>query len=118
MFLKKNKTQAPEVKNEPVKINKGQASSPLPPTNSNERRIKQETLDALFNSLDLSLLETLPAEQARAQISEMAAMVLLEKDVPLNAESRKRVIEEIGDEILGLGPWSRFSRIKVFLIFW
>lgn len=102
MFLKKN-PPAPEAKHDPVDTGNDQTSTPLSP-NSTERRIKQETLDSLFNSLDLSLLETLPADQARSQISETAAILLLEKDVPLNAESRKRVIEEIVDEILGLGP--------------
>lgn len=102
MFLKKN-SSTPEVKHETVETDSAPASSPYT-QNSNERRIKQEILDSLFNSLDLSLLETLPPEQASAQISETAAMLLLEKEVPLNADSRKRVIEEIGDEILGLGP--------------
>lgn len=102
MLFKKN-TPTPEVTHEPVDKSSDQANSPLPP-NSNERRIKQEILDSLFDSLDLSLLEAMPTEQSRLQISETAAMLLLEKDVPLNAESRKRVIDEIGDEILGLGP--------------
>ena len=102
MFLKK-KTTVVESNHDVMEAENNQANSPLPP-NSNERRIKQDLLDALFNSLDLSLLETLPTDQARSQISETAAMLLLEQDVPLNAESRKRVIEEIGDEILGLGP--------------
>ncbi|WP_064608393.1 CpaF family protein [Photobacterium sp. J15] len=102
MFLKKNtslaKTNTNTVENDHDQANfqHGHMSA--------ERQIKKQLLDSIFNSLDLSLLETLPEEQAREQISETAALLLLEKDVPLNAESRKRVIEEIGDEILGLGP--------------
>lgn len=72
--------------------------------NPQEQSIKEEIIDELFNTLDLSLLENLPLEQAHEQIAEMSAMLLLEKDVPLNADGRKRVIEEIGNEILGLGP--------------
>ncbi|WP_299013390.1 CpaF family protein [uncultured Photobacterium sp.] len=102
MFLKKNTTTI-ETSHDSRENSHDQASSQHH-QNSNERRIKQQLLDSLFNSLDLSLLETLPEQQARSQISETAALLLLEQDVPLNAESRKRVIDEIGDEILGLGP--------------
>ncbi|PSW16767.1 pilus assembly protein CpaF [Photobacterium rosenbergii] len=72
--------------------------------NPQEQNIKNSIIDELYNTIDLSLLESLPEEDAYKQISEMSALFLLEKDVPLNAEGRKRVIEEIGDEILGLGP--------------
>ncbi|MEJ2762566.1 CpaF family protein [Photobacterium sp. MCCC 1A19761] len=104
MFLKKN--SAPQesiqgkVKSEAVKE---QPSSHVS-ANSGERKVKQQLLDALFNALDLSLLESLPDHEARIQVAETATMLLLEQDVPLNAESRRRVVEEVGDEILGLGP--------------
>ncbi|ELR65892.1 Type II/IV secretion system ATP hydrolase TadA/VirB11/CpaF, TadA subfamily [Photobacterium marinum] len=102
MFLKKN-TSLTKTNTNTVENGHDQANFQNGHINA-ERQIKKQLLDSIFNSLDLSLLETLPEEQAREQISETAALLLLEKDVPLNAESRKRVIEEIGDEILGLGP--------------
>ncbi|WEM45620.1 CpaF family protein (plasmid) [Photobacterium sp. DA100] len=74
------------------------------PANPQEQAIKEDIIDELYKTIDLSLLESLPLEQAHEQIAEMSSMLLLDKDVPLNAEGRKRVIEEIGDEILGLGP--------------
>ncbi|MGF1682433.1 CpaF family protein [Photobacterium minamisatsumaniensis] len=110
MFKKKHTETMIEVRSdEPVTIeaqgpSQGELTPQLAIQNPKELAIKDELIDDLFNTLDLSLLETLPIDEARLQISDMSAMLLLEKDVPLNAEARKRVIEEIGDEILGLGP--------------
>lgn len=81
----------------------GHSSSYSAP-NPQEQAIKNDLLDAMFTTLDLAVLESMPVDQARSQIADMAAMLLLDKEVPLNAESRQRVIEEVGDEILGLGP--------------
>ncbi|PSW05147.1 CpaF family protein [Photobacterium lipolyticum] len=102
MFFKKDQASEPVTENiQREEVNHTAAS---PSTTNSDKRIKRELLDSLFNSLDLSLLETLDPDQARKQVSETAAMLLLEQNVPLNAESRKRIIDEIGDEILGLGP--------------
>ncbi|PSU35991.1 CpaF family protein [Photobacterium lutimaris] len=76
----------------------------IAPANPEEQVIKERIIRELYNTLDLALLDSLPIEQAHEQIAEMSSMLMLDQDVPLNAEGRKRVIEEIGDEILGLGP--------------
>ncbi|MGF1759203.1 CpaF family protein [Photobacterium sagamiensis] len=102
MFFKKDQASEPVTDN--IKSEEANYTVPSPSTTNSDKRIKRELLDSLFNSLDLSLLETLDPDQARTQVSETAAMLLLEQNVPLNAESRKRIIDEIGDEILGLGP--------------
>lgn len=93
----------PDILDETIKAPE-RISSPEIIINPQEQYIKNIIIDELYNTIDLSLLESLPEEEAHNQISEMSALFLLEKDVPLNAEGRKRVIEEIGDEILGLGP--------------
>ncbi|MGF1702939.1 CpaF family protein [Photobacterium makurazakiensis] len=91
--------EAPSVTEAPDEV-----LAPISAPNPQELAVKNELIEDLFNTLDLSLLESLPGDEARLQVSEMSTMLLLEKDVPLNAESRKRVIEEVGDELLGLGP--------------
>ncbi|MDX1302223.1 CpaF family protein [Photobacterium sp.] len=102
MFFKKDQASEPVTDN--IKREDANLTTHSPSTTNSDKRIKRELLDSLFNSLDLSLLETLDPVQARTQVSETAAMLLLEQNVPLNAENRKRIIDEIGDEILGLGP--------------
>ena len=105
MFLKKgSKPIEPSAPLAQVEQQEESHCTPSVTVNPQEQAIKEEIIDELFNTLDLSLLESLPLAQAHEQIAEMSAMLLLEKDVPLNADGRKRVIEEIGDEILGLGP--------------
>jgi pilus assembly protein CpaF len=59
---------------------------------------------SLLDKMDLSLIGTLGAERARAQIREICQNLLVEEAAPLNVEQRKRVIQRIEDEVLGLGP--------------
>jgi pilus assembly protein CpaF len=71
---------------------------------SSERNIKDQAHLELLDRLDLSLIHTIAAEEARAQIREVSHTVLDQLSAPLNAESRGRVVKCIEDEILGLGP--------------
>lgn len=67
-------------------------------------RLKRRLLDGLFNTLDLSLLETVSEAQAREQITKATIELLQNQELPMTADTRKRLLKEIGDEILGLGP--------------
>lgn len=58
----------------------------------------------LLKLIDLSLIGSLQEREARAQIRELLHKLLEEEDVPLNAASRQRVIKQVEDEVLGLGP--------------
>jgi pilus assembly protein CpaF len=58
----------------------------------------------LLEVIDLSLIGTLGDEQARIQIREITQRLLTEEAAPLNVDQRKRVIQRIEDEVLGLGP--------------
>jgi len=69
-----------------------------------ERECKQEIYQRLLQVVDLSLIDSLQEKQARAQIREICERLMYEEAVPLNLESRKRLIHEIENEILGLGP--------------
>jgi pilus assembly protein CpaF len=69
-----------------------------------EREIKEQTHAELLDRLDLSLINKVSKDEARAQIRSTAAAVLSENSAPLNAEARQRVVQCIEDEILGLGP--------------
>jgi pilus assembly protein CpaF len=108
MFFKKEPPAELIIENNPVKVNtevKEQESRPQQHSISeSDRRIKKNLLEELFNSLDLSLIETLDRDQAKEQIFDAASTLLLDQNVPLNADARIRIINEIIDEILGLGP--------------
>jgi pilus assembly protein CpaF len=58
----------------------------------------------LLEVIDLSLIGSLGDEQARVQIREISQRLIAEESAPLNVEQRKRVIQRIEDEVLGLGP--------------
>jgi len=71
---------------------------------TNERSIKDQTHSELLDRLDLSLINTVSPEVARAQIREVAFQILAQESVPLNTDARERVVQCIEDEIMGLGP--------------
>ncbi len=65
---------------------------------------KQRINEKLLSILDLSLIETIGDEKARAQIRETANHLLAEASAPLSLRQRQRVVKGIEDEVLGLGP--------------
>jgi pilus assembly protein CpaF len=65
---------------------------------------KYRILERLLKTVDLTLMGTLDERQARAQIREVAQRLLADENVPLPAMGRQRIIKQIEDEILGLGP--------------
>jgi pilus assembly protein CpaF len=64
----------------------------------------------LLDLLDLSLIDTLERNVLRAEIKSLIARILNEDEirVPLNFTEREKLIEEILDEVLGLGPLEPF----------
>ena len=54
--------------------------------------------------LDLALLVTLEDAAAREQIRETCEGLMAQEAVPFNIPTRQRIVKEIQDEILGLGP--------------
>lgn len=65
---------------------------------------KHSIHEKLLKILDLSLLTGLPDQKARAQIRDYAQRVMNDEGVPFPATIRQRLVKQIEDEILGLGP--------------
>jgi pilus assembly protein CpaF len=65
-----------------------------------KQRINQKLLDVL----DLSLIETIGEDKARAEIRDTANRLLAEADAPLSLRQRQDVVKCIEDEVMGLGP--------------
>ena len=59
---------------------------------------------AIISRLDLTKLNTLPADRVRAEVSRMAENLLLAEDVPLSTVERDRLVGEVHHELFGLGP--------------
>ncbi|MEF2231451.1 MAG: CpaF family protein [Pseudodesulfovibrio sp.] len=68
--------------------------------------IKTRIHDRLIDMIDLSLLDTLSEPEMRAEISKVTEGLLWEEfqSAPLNLAERKRMLTEIQDEVIGLGP--------------
>jgi len=65
---------------------------------------KLRIYNRLLEVMDLSLISSIPEDQARSQIRDISTRLLNEASAPLSVEQRQHVIKRIEDEVLGLGP--------------
>ena len=59
---------------------------------------------ALLDKINLSALEQMPREQIRTEITEIIGEILMQRQEPLNRSERAALIDDVLDELLGLGP--------------
>jgi pilus assembly protein CpaF len=69
-----------------------------------ETQWKNRVHEELLDIMDLSLISTLPEEQARAQIREIAGQIMQKHSATLTVSQRQQVVRCIEDEVMGLGP--------------
>ncbi len=69
-----------------------------------ELEFKEKIYTNLLDILDLSLLATMDESEARQQITAIVQQLIENESLPLNTQTRRQIIKEIGDEVLGLGP--------------
>lgn len=58
----------------------------------------------LLDQINLSLLDKLSREQVEEEVGDIVLAMLIEEDAALNARERERLVAEVLDELLGLGP--------------
>ncbi len=58
----------------------------------------------LLDRINLEVLSTLPTERARAEIRAAVARLIEEEKTPLSMVEKDRIIEEVLNEVFGLGP--------------
>ena len=58
----------------------------------------------LLDRIDLAALESIPEERLREELRQLVERLLLEEGVALNDVERKRIVVDIQNEVLGLGP--------------
>jgi pilus assembly protein CpaF len=66
--------------------------------------IKSTVHQKLLNSLTPEQLKTLNKDSVRGQIGMVVEKLVLEEQLPMTLAERERLIEEILDEVFGLGP--------------
>jgi pilus assembly protein CpaF len=66
--------------------------------------IKSKIHSKLLSSLNPEQLRTLNKESVRTQIGTVVERLVAEEGIPMTLAERERVIEEILDEVFGLGP--------------
>jgi len=82
-------------------------------TRTNEyQELKTAVQNKLLDIIDLKLLETIETGQLRKEIRRLAERVLSEvkSTVPLNFQEREKLLKDIEDEVIGLGPIEPFMR--------
>jgi pilus assembly protein CpaF len=63
-------------------------------------RLHQKLLDLM----NLSVLDKMPKEQIKSEVGEMIRDLLVEEGVALNLNERDNLVNDVLDEVLGLGP--------------
>ena len=66
--------------------------------------IKVAIHQVLLEKLNLSMLDKLTNEQITSEISAIVPELLVQYDKPLNREERAKLVKDVLDELLGLGP--------------
>ncbi|HFE39503.1 MAG TPA: CpaF family protein, partial [Gammaproteobacteria bacterium] len=69
-----------------------------------ESKYRSEVIAKVMEAIDLSKIGALDDSEARAQIQEITKSVIEELSIPLAIDSRKKLVQFVEDEILGLGP--------------
>lgn len=72
------------------------------------KRVKQRTADALFGRIGARLNDpSLSEDQLHLLVRDELNSVVEAEQAPLTAEERQRLINEVRDDVLGLGPLQR-----------
>src|SRR5690242_10424492 len=66
--------------------------------------IKSQVHAKLLNSLTVDQLKDLNKDSVRGQIGAVVERLILDESLPMTLAERERIIEEILDEVFGLGP--------------
>jgi pilus assembly protein CpaF len=66
--------------------------------------LKHELHQKLVEKLDMQTIERLPRDQLRDELRLILNQLLASSDLPLNRLEREQLVEELLDEVTGLGP--------------
>jgi len=66
--------------------------------------IKSEIHRKLIGVIDLDRVSSLPKDRVRSEIGRVVERLLEEERVPMTTAEQNKIVEEVLDEVLGLGP--------------
>ena len=58
----------------------------------------------LLNSINTDQIKLISRDRIRMEIGVAVESLLMQENIPMNIQERDRIIEEILDEVFGLGP--------------
>jgi pilus assembly protein CpaF len=100
----------PPVAEAPTPAGAAPAPTPAPVVSIRDRRrddyteLKVMLHQQLIDRINLAALETMTREQMQRDIGDIVQEMLKENNQALNAAERRQLVEDILDELLGLGP--------------
>ena len=119
MFFNKKKADAPPIEKPKTAKTAKSASGTVVPIKSREKSVSDEYFllktrihARLLDMVDLSLIDSLDSNVLKTQIRSLVGKILEteERNVPLNLAERERLLSDIEDEVLGLGPLEPFLK--------
>src|SRR5207302_9361386 len=66
--------------------------------------LKSEIHRKLIGVLNLERVSSIPKDRVRAEIGRVVERLLEDERVPMTTAEQNKIIEEVLDEVLGLGP--------------
>lgn len=81
-------------------------STPVTPLRGTQRNfeLKAEIHRKLISVLNVDKVNSLPRERVRDEIGRVVEKLLQDQRVPMTTQEENQIIEEVLDEVLGLGP--------------
>jgi pilus assembly protein CpaF len=74
------------------------------PVTAQYTELKMRLHQRLLDMINLSVIDKMSPDEFRREIGEMVRELLLEESKPLNLSERTQLVDDILDELLGLGP--------------
>jgi pilus assembly protein CpaF len=66
--------------------------------------LKMHLHQRLLDMINLSVIDKMPSEVFRKEVGEIVRELLIEENKPLNLSEQARLVDDILDEVIGLGP--------------
>jgi pilus assembly protein CpaF len=88
----------------PTPVRGGNTSAAPPRGSDRHFELKSEIHRKLLGVLNYERLASIPKDRVRAEIGRVVERLLEEERVPMTTAEQNRIVEEVLDEVLGLGP--------------
>lgn len=88
----------------PTPVRGGNTSAAPPRASDRYFELKSEIHRKLLGVLNYERLASIPKDRVRAEIGRVVERLLEEERVPMTTAEQNRIVEEVLDEVLGLGP--------------